>query len=131
MLLIIVIFASLFYVFTQKQRLDGRALTLDKKEYGIGEKAILTIRNKWESTITVGVAYGLSRMEDGAWVEVSVLGPNEAWTAAARILHPGESYKQVIKLDELQEGKYRLEKEIHHIDLDDFKTYYIEFTITG
>jgi hypothetical protein len=131
MFLIIVIFASLFYVLAQKQRLDGRALTLDKKEYSIGEKPILTIRNKWESTITVGVAYGLARMEDGTWVEVSVLGPNEAWTAAARILHPGESYKQVIKLDGLQEGEYRLEKEIHHIDLDDFRTYRIEFTITG
>lgn len=62
---------------------------------------------------------------------VPVLGPDEAWTAAARVVRPGESYRQVIKLDGLQAGEYRLRKKIHHTDLDEMRAYYVGFTITG
>jgi len=105
------------------------AVTLDKEEYGIGGRAVLTVRNIWKSTILVGIDYGLSRKVDGSWIPV--LEKDEAWTAASRVLRPGESYSQVIKLVGLQAGEYRLRKKIHHTDTDEMRTYYVGFTITG
>jgi hypothetical protein len=129
LLLITIIFTSLFYVLTRKQGLDSGAVTLDEEEHGIGGRAVLTVKNIWKSTILVGVDYSLSRKVDGSWVEVPVSG--EGWTPAVRILRPGESCRQVIKLDGLQAGEYRLRKEIHHTDLDEVRAYYVGFTITG
>jgi hypothetical protein len=83
LLLITIIFTSLFYVLTRRQKPDIRAVTLDEEEYGIGGRAILTVRNVWESTILVGVEYGLYRKVDGSWV--SVLVKDERWTAASRV----------------------------------------------
>ena len=130
LLLITIIFTSLFYVLTRKGG-QRRVLTLDKEEYGIDGRAVLTVRNIWKSTILVGVGYGISRKVDGAWFNVPVQGPDEAWDAALRILSPGESYRQVIKLDGLQAGEYRLKKEIHHSDPEEMRAYYVGFTITG
>ncbi len=107
------------------------AVTLDKEEYGIGGRAILTVRNVWKSTILTGVDYGLYRNVDGSWVWVPVLGSDTAWTAAARVIRPGESHRQVIKLDGLQAGEYRLRKVIHHTDTDEMRAYYVGFTISG
>ena len=129
LLLITIIFTSLFYVLTRKQGLDGGVVTLDKEEYGIGGRARLTIRNIWKSTILVGVEYDLSRKADGSWIPVLV--QDEAWTTAARVLRSGESYSQVIKLDGFQAGEYRLRKKIHYTDTDEMRTYYVGFTLTG
>ena len=131
LLLITITFTSLFYVLTRMQGLDRGAVTLDKEEYEIGGRAVLTVRNIWKSTILVGVPYGLSGKVDGSWVWVPVQGPDEAWDAALRVLRPGESYRQVIKLDGLQAGEYRLRKEIHHTDPEETRAYYVGFTITG
>ena len=130
LLLITIIFTSLFYVLTRKGG-QRRVLTLDKEEYGIGGRAVLTVRNIWKSTILVGVDYVLSKKVDGSWVWVPVQGPDEAWDAALRVLSPGESYRQVIKLDGLQAREYRLRKEIHHTDPEETRAYYVGFTITG
>jgi len=129
LLLITIIFTSLFYVLTRRQEPDSGAVTLDEEEYGIGGRAILTVRNVWESTILVGVEYGLYRKVDGSWAPVLVR--DEAWTPAARALRPDESCSQVIKLDGLRAGEYRLRKKIHHTDTDEMRAYYVGFTITG
>ena len=129
LLLITIIFTSLFYVLTRKWG-QSRVLTLDKEEYGIDGRAVLTVRNIWKSTILIGVPYGISRKVDGSWVYVPAQGQYEAWDAALRILSPGESYRQVIKLDGFHAGEYRLKKEIIHKD-EDTRAYYVGFTITG
>ena len=104
-------------------------LTLDKEEYGIDGRAVLTVRNIWKSTILVDVDYGLSRKVDGSWVPILV--KDETRTAASRVLRPGESYTQVIKLDGLQAGEYRLRKDIHYTDPEETRAHYVGFTITG
>ena len=128
--LITIIFTSLFYVLTRKWG-QNRVLTLDKEEYGIDERAVLTVRNIWRSTILVDVENSISRKVDDSCVYVPVLDPDEAYTAASRVLRPGESYRQVINLDGFQAGEYRLRKDIYHTDLEEMRSYYIGFTIIG
>jgi hypothetical protein len=128
LLLITIIFTSLFYVLTRKWG-QNRVLTLDKEEYGIDGRAVLTVRNIWRSTILVDVENSISRKVDDSCVYVPVLDPDEAYTAASRVLRPGESYRQVINLDGFQAGEYRLRKDIYHTDLEEMRAYYVGFTI--
>jgi len=127
--LVTVVFTSVFYVLTRKWG-QGNVLTLDREEYQIDSRAVLTVRNVWKSSILVGVDYSLSRNVDGSWVWVPVQRSGEAWDAALRVLSPGESYRQVIKLEGLQAGEYRLRKEIVHKD-EETRVYYVGFRITG
>jgi hypothetical protein len=129
LVLVTVIFTSVFYVLTRKWG-QGEVLTLDREEYQIDNRAVLTVRNIWKSSILVGVGYSLSRKVDGSWVWVPVQGSGEAWDAALRVLSPGESYRQVIDLEGFQTGEYRLRKEIVHKD-EETRAYYIGFRITG
>lgn len=129
LVLVTVVFTSVFYVLTRK-RGQGDVLTLDREEYPIDSRAVLTVRNVWKSAILVGVDYSLSRKVNGTWVWVPVQGLGEAWTAALRVLGPGESYLQVIKLEGCQAGEYRLRKEIVHKD-EETRAYYVGFRMTG
>ena len=112
----------------QRQEYDVRVF-LDKDEYHTGEEAILKTTNRGRREIRFDAYYRIMKKINDTWVDVLVLGPNEAWTAAQLILPPGRSFKQAIDLSSLEVGDHVLLKKIDFYDSGEEKTFAVRFVI--
>ncbi len=102
---------------------------LDKDEYHTGEQVILKSTNRGRREIRFDTYYRIMKKINDTWVDVLVLGPNEAWTAAQLILPSGRSFRQVIDLSSLEAGDYMLLKKIDYYDSGEEKTFAVRFGI--
>ena len=112
----------------QRLEYDVR-ISLNKEKYRRGEVAILTIRNLGKKTVYFGFEYRVRKRINDTWIDISVLGPNEAWPAVLTILDPKRSFKQDIRLGRFDDGFYSLLKEIRHDELEIGTIYFETFSI--
>ena len=102
---------------------------LDKDEYHTQEEVILETTNRGRREIRFDTYYRIIIKINDTWVDVRVLGPNEACAAAQLILPPGKPFRQAIDLSRLEVGDYVLLKKIDYYDSGEEKTFAVRFGI--
>jgi hypothetical protein len=108
---------------------NGVYIRLDKANYTVDEKPVLTIKNSGPNEITFGVDYEIYMKVGEDWVEVPALGPNTAWTAALCILPHCKSYRQLIDLSRFGPGDYRVFKTVRDEVTGVSTTFVVKFKI--
>jgi len=86
------------------------SLELDKSEYKIGEKPVMTIDNHGQTTLNFGTYYWYERLDEEEWVHVD--WGERAWTMPMLILYPNMKYQENLDVPFSDEGNYRVGKEI-------------------
>ena len=130
---IVVTFVSLYLMVTfSHNRLlkNGVYIRLDKANYTVEEKPVLTIKNSSPNEITFGVDYEIYMKGGEDWVEVPALCPNAAWTAARCILPYCKSYRQLIDLSRFGPGDYRVLKTVRDELTRVSTTFVVKFKIS-
>ncbi len=102
-------------------------MRLDKEKYHAGENAKLTVINKGDVPIVLGIPYGLYRYENGSWrrvplglvftMQAFIIMPGESWSQNIRLVKAKESATSSIigdpaNLEPLPPGRYKLVKDV-------------------
>jgi len=117
--------------YTWLTRLNGKqVLSLDKEVYEVGDFLILTVNNVYRDSILVDVDYRIQEWTGGYWRELDDTAPDSGYEAAAKVLAPGETYRKVVDIRWLSEGRYRIGKRIT-LPKEKMYTSWIEFMVEG
>ena len=120
--------------YTWLTRLNGKqVLSLNKEVYEVGDFLVLTVHNIYRDGILVDVNYRIQEWTGGYWHELNVHAPDSGYDAACKVLAPGETYRQVVDIRWLGEGRYRIGKQINRLEGLEEKTYtfWREFEVEG
>ena len=90
---------------------------------------ILETTNRGRREIRFDTYYRIIIKINDTWVDVRVLGPNEACAAAQLILPSGKPFRLAIDLSRLEVGDYVLLKKIDYYDSGEEKTFAVRFGI--
>ena len=119
--------------YTWLTRLNGKqVLSLDKEVYEVDDFLVLTVKNVYRCGILVDVNYRIQEWTGGYWHELNKDSRDSGVTAASKLLAPGQTYRQVMDIRWLGEGRYRIGKQINLL-LEEEKTYMFwrEFMVEG
>lgn len=119
--------------YTWLTRLNGKqVLSLDKEVYEVDDVLVLTVHNVYRGGILVGVEYRIQKWTGGYWHELNKDSRDSGYDAASKVLAPGETYRQVVDIRWLGEGRYRIGKQITPLEVEE-ETYtsWIEFMVEG
>ncbi len=105
------------------------SLELDKREYMIGEKPVMTIKNHGPTTLNFGTPYWYERLDEGEWVDVD--WSERAWTMPILILDPNRKYQEKLDVPFSDEGIYRVGKEITADGTNITRILYADFVCAG
>jgi len=114
-------------------RLNGeQVLSLNKEVYEVDDFLVLTVKNVYRGGILVDVDYRIQEWTGGYWHELNKDSRDSGVTAASKVLAPGETYRQVVDIRWLGEGRYRIGKQITPLEVEE-ETYtsWIEFMVEG
>jgi hypothetical protein len=120
--------------YTWLTRLNGKqVLSLDREVYEVDDVLVLTVHNIYRDGILVDVDYRIQEWTGGYWHELDVHAPDSGVTAASKLLAPGETYRQVMDIRWLGEGRYRIGKQINRLEglEEETNTFWIEFRVEG
>lgn len=106
-------------------------IELNKYVFGSKFTAKLIIKNEDSHEITYGRPYFIEKLVEGGWVEVSSIPPNWAWTDERLIIPAGWKTTQVIKVDTLEHGHYRVNKTINLERTQTELAFTLEFDVVG
>ncbi|MDG5789846.1 hypothetical protein QA612_20525 [Evansella sp. AB-P1] len=91
-------------------------LKTDKEVYLTGDsKLTLILKNEGPTDLFFGTYYTIEKRVNDSWEVVPI---NKAFPDIGIILHDGKEHKETIEIDELDNGKYRIKKEVHVDGLD-------------
>ena len=119
--------------YTWLTTLNGKhVMSLDKEVYKVDEVLVLTVHNIYRGGILVGVNYRIQEWTGGYWHELNVHAPDSGYDAACKVLASGQTYRQVVDIRWLGEGRYRIGKQITPLEVEE-ETYtsWIEFMVEG
>ena len=107
-------------------------MSLDKEVYKAGDVLVLTVKNVYRDGILVDVEYRIQEWTGDYWHELNKDSRDSGYDAAAKVLAPGETYRQVVNIRWLGEGRYRIGKQITPLEVEE-ETYtsWIEFMVEG
>jgi len=107
-------------------------MSLDKEVYKAGDVLVLTVKNVYRDGILVDVEYRIQEWTGDYWHELNKDSRDSGYDAAAKVLAPGETYRQVVDIRWLGEGRYRIGKQITPLEVEE-ETYtsWIEFMVEG
>lgn len=107
-------------------------MSLDKEVYKVDEVLVLTVHNIYRDTIMVDVDYRIQEWTGDYWHELNVHAPDSGYDAACKVLAPGQTYRPVVDIRWLGEGRYRIGKQISRLEVEE-ETYtpWIEFMVEG
>lgn len=105
------------------------SLELDKSEYMIGEKPVMTIDNHGPTTLNFGTYYWYERLDEDEWVHVD--WGERGWTLPMLILYPNKEYQKNLDVPFSDEGIYRVGKEIMADGTNITRIYYADFVCAG
>ena len=114
-------------------RLNGKqVLSLDREVYEVDDVLVLTVHNVYRDGIMVAVDYRIQEWTGDYWHELNVYAPDSGYDAACKVLAPGQTYRQVVHIRWLGEGRYRIGKQINLLEVEE-ETYtsWIEFMVEG
>lgn len=120
--------------YTWLTRLNGKqVLSLNKEAYEVDDFLVLTVHNIYRGGILVDVDYRIQEWTGGYWHELNVHAHDSGVTAASKVLAPGETYRQVMDIRWLGEGRYRIGKQINRLEglEEETNTFWIEFMVEG
>ncbi|MBN2336275.1 hypothetical protein JXL21_12005 [Candidatus Bathyarchaeota archaeon] len=117
--------------YTRLTRLnDEQVLSIDREVYDLDDVLVLTIQNVYGDSILVDVDCRIQVWTGGYWRELNTDSTDSGYDAAAKVLAPGETYRQIVNLRRLGEGRYRIGKQITHLE-EQTNMFWIEFQIEG
>jgi len=105
-------------------------MSLDKEVYKAGDVLVLTVKNVYRDGILVDVEYRIQEWTGDYWHELNKDSRDSGYDAAAKVLAPGETYRQVVNIRWLGEGRYRIGKQINRLE-EDTNTFWVEFMVEG
>ena len=105
-------------------------MSLDKEVYKVGDVLVLTVKNVYRDGILVDVDYRIQEWTGDYWHELNKDSRDSGYDAAAKVLAPGETYRQVVNIRWLGEGRYRIGKQINRLE-EDTNTFWVEFMVEG
>ena len=105
-------------------------MSLDKEVYKVDEVLVLTVKNVYRDGILVDVDYRIQEWTGDYWHELNKDSRDSGYDAAAKVLAPGETYRQVVNIRWLGEGRYRIGKQINRLE-EDTNTFWVEFMVEG
>ena len=105
-------------------------VSLNKEVYKVGDFLVLTVKNVYKGGILVDVDYRIQEWIGDYWHELDVHAPDSGVTAASKLLAPGETYRQVMDIRWLGEGRYRIGKQITRLE-EETNTFWVEFVVEG
>jgi len=105
-------------------------MSLDKEVYKVGDVLVLTVHNIYRDGILVDVDYRIQEWTGDYWHELNKDSRDSGYDAAAKVLAPGETYRQVVNIRWLGEGRYRIGKQINRLE-EDTNTFWVEFMVEG
>ncbi|WP_010274162.1 immunoglobulin-like domain-containing protein [Paenibacillus senegalensis] len=110
---------------TEKPMLE---MSTDKNQYTGSDSLTLIIKNPGNDVFFFGYPYEIERRLNGEWRKVP---PKEEqfFIMVAIYLKPGEVWKQDIILDGLEDGIYRIVKQVNNETRDSKHTLYAEFEV--
>ncbi len=105
-------------------------MSLNKEVYKAGDFLVLTVKNVYRGGILVDVDYRIQEWTGDYWHELDIHAPDSGVTAASKLLAPGETYRQVMDIRWLGEGRYRIGKQITPLE-EETNTFWVEFVVEG
>jgi len=103
-------------------------MSLNKEVYKVGDFLVLTVNNVYRDSILVDVDYRIQEWTGDYWRELDDTAPDSGYEAAAKVLAPGETYRKVVDIRWLGEGRYRIGKRIT-LPKEKMYTSWIEFIV--
>ncbi len=118
--------------YTWLTRLNGKqVLCLNKEVYKAGDVLVLTVKNVYRDGILVDVEYRIQEWTGDYWHELNKDSRDSGYDAAAKVLAPGETYRKVVDIRWLGEGRYRIGKQITLLEEEKTYTFWVEFMVEG
>jgi len=118
--------------YTWLTRLNGKqVLSLDREVYEVDDVLVLTVHNIYRGGILVDVDYRIQEWTGDYWHELNTDSRDSGVDAASKVLAPGETYRQVMHIRWLGEGRYRIGKQITTLLEEETNTFWIEFMVEG
>lgn len=107
---------------------DPTELLIEKEKYSNNETMTLTIVNRSTGQLSFGRSYSIQQFSDGEWQDYPL---NLFFTMDLILLQPGKTFEQLVQLEELETGRYRITKKVMVEDTNTTFELSNEFEITG